>query len=341
MLHLADLCIQNYESTSSSIVKSSYMLTIDSSGSIVYSEYIDSACTMYSGNFSSIPTGDCQYSGDESYFFASVSAVTKPVLLPGMYYVGYESMSDCQNEVDRPAAYVLEYPADQCTPVGGGMYFYGLCQASGNLSFSVYNDPACSGTAVSTGIKAIPGPPNHGCFSRLSLDSEYESSDSASNWVRFYCGTNQAFAGMDSPTAMPALAPTLAPATVVVNNFTGYLKQEFFTDSACAHPYKTTFTSSGRCVDTSANQYNSANLSTVTQFTLSESQVVKDIRYYSGLGCEEFAFQETASTTSTTCSLFPYISEGGDQRTDLYAIQSFVVGTATPTVPFVGIVSSR
>ena len=320
------------------------MFTIDSSSaseSIVYSEYSDSACTMSSITLT-IPNGDCQQAGENSYFSASsVSAVSNPVLLPGMYYVGYGSLSECQNEVAHPATYAVVYPADQCTPVDSGIYFHGLCQASGNLSFSTYSNPACSGTADFSGIKAIPGPANHGCFSRLTLDGEYGSVDSASNWVRFYCGTNQAFAGMDSPTPMPALVPSLQPSTAIVSNFTGYLKQEFFTDSDCSHPYKTTFTASGRCVDTLANQYYNSNFSEITQFTIVKNQVVKDISYYSGLGCQEFRYQATASTTSTTCSLFPYISEGSDYRTDLYAIQSFVVGTATPTVPFVGIISSR
>ena len=146
---------------------------------------------------------------------------------------------------------------------------------------------------------------------------------------------------MDSPTPQPAVESTLKPSTAILNQFTGYLKQEFFTDSGCVNPYKTIFTASGRCIDYLGSKYNDANSSSITQFTIVGNQVVKDVAYYSGLGCHVLEDQYTHYTTSTTCELYPHGSEGNDYRNDLYVTQSFVEGTANPTWSFVGVVSTR
>ena len=211
IVFLIGVCYQNYENYTSSATISSYMLSVQSSGEVaVVTEYSDTACTTYFGNLT-YSIGDCLQTGDTSYMSLSISVVSNPVLLPGMYYVGYQSQADCESMIDRPASYVVKYPTDQCTPVSDGVYFDGLCQANGNLSYSIYTDPACSGTAIYGGNTSLPGPPNHGCVSRLSLGEDIESSDTSSEWVRFYCGTNQAFPGMDSPTPLPAVVPTWKP----------------------------------------------------------------------------------------------------------------------------------
>jgi hypothetical protein len=337
IVFLIGVCYQNYENITSSTTVSSVMLSVQGEV-VVVTDYSDMACTTYFGNFT-FSIGDCLQTGDTSYM--SLSVVSNPVLLPGMYYVGYQSQADCESIIDRPTSYVVKYPTDQCTPVSDGVYFDGLCQANGNLSYSIYTDPACSGTAIYGGNTSLPGPPNHGCVSRLSLGEDIESSDTSSEWVRFYCGTNQAFPGMDSPTPLPAVMPTLNPSTAIVNNFNGYLKQEFFTDSSCTHPYKTVFTASGRCIDSSANQYNSADSSKITQFTIDGNQVFKDVAYFSDLGCGVLEYQYTESITFASCSPYPDWSNGGEDRRDLYVMQSFVTGTATPTWTFVGIIFSR
>ena len=142
--------------------------------------------------------------------------------------------------------------------------------------------------------------------------------------------------GSTLPSA--ATAPTLQPTVAVVQQFTGYLKQEFFTDSSCLQPFKTVFSSSGQCFNTLSGQFNSSEL---RQYDVVGNQVVKNVVYYNGLDCKEFSFQGSAVVTPTTCSLYPYWSDGGDSRQDLYSIQSFVPGTATPSVPYTGIITSR
>ena len=180
IVFLIGVCYQNYENLTSSTTISSYILSVQSSGEVaVVTVYSDTACTTYTKNLT-YSIGDCLQTGDTSYMSLSISMVSNPVLLPGMYYVGYQSQADCESMIDRPASYVVKYPTDLCTPVSDGFYFDGFCQANGNLSYSVYRNPACSGTAFLTGITALPGPPNHGCVSRLSLGEDIESSDSSS-----------------------------------------------------------------------------------------------------------------------------------------------------------------
>ena len=340
---LTGTCIETYVNSSSSTVQGSYKLSINSSSMMIgRSEYTDAACQSPSGDTAWYSNGACiQSGGGSSYFSVSVNASeSSPALLPGMYYIGYQTLSDCENEVSQPASYQVKFPAGQCTPATG-IYYLGSCQADGSLSYSVYDNPSCSGTSVTNGSIPLPGVPNHGCTSRLMDD--YDSSDSASNWLRFYCGTHQAFSGMTSPTQRPALVPSSEPTRAIVRQFSGYLQQEFFTDSGCVHPYKTIFTASGQCSSHLASNslYNQANYSEIVQFTISGNQVFRDVAYYSDLSCQALAYRYTASTTSTSCSPYPYWSDGLDARRDLYVVQSFVTGTATPSVPQVGIITNR
>ena len=339
---LIGTCIETYVNTSSSTVQGSYKLSINSSSMMIgRSEYTDAACQSPSGETAWYSNGACIQSGvssgSGSYFSVSVNngSESSPALLPGMYYIGYQTLSDCENEVSQPASYLVKYPASQCTPATG-IYYLGSCQADGSLSYSIYDNPSCSGTSVTNGSIPLLGVPNHGCTSRLM--EEYGSSDSASNWLRFYCGTHQAFSGMASPTPRPALVPTSEPTRAIVRQFSGYLQQEFFTDSGCVHPYKTIFTASGQCSSHLASNSNSpysnqANYSKIVQFTIAGNQVFRDVAYYSDLSCQALEYRYTESTTSTSCSPYPYWSDGLDARRDLYVVQSFVLGTATPSVP--------
>ena len=307
------------------------------------SEYTDAACGSSSVNTTFVSNGACEQTGDDSFISISLAEVDEPVLLPGLYYEGYTSLSDCQNEVPQPISYRVKYPTDKCAVAYSGVYYIGSCLANGDMSYSLYSEPSCSGEVLSNGTFPLPGPPNHGCVSRVELteeyDEEFDTTDSASNWLRFYCGTrNDSFPALASPTPMPAVVPTAQPTLAIVNEFTGYLKREFFTDSACLQPYKTLFVASGRCRDYT---HPSGNSSEIHQFTILNNQVIHDVGFYSGFGCQIQDGQFTESTTPTACSPSDYRTNGGYSRADLYMIQTFLAGKATPSVSKVGIIQDR
>jgi hypothetical protein len=318
------------------------MLSVDSA-IIFMSEYTDAVCGSSSVNTTSFSSGACEHVGDDSFISISFAEVDEPALLPGLYYEGYTSLSDCLNEVSQPISYRVKYPTDQCTAADTGVYYIGSCKASGEMFVSLYSEPSCSGEVLSVDTVPLPGPPNHGCISRKDLTEDYpeefDTSDSASNWLRFYCGTrNDSFPWLASPTPMPAVVPTALPTLAIVEEFTGYLKREFFTDSACLQPYKTLFVASGRCRD---YVYTGGDFSQIHQFTILDGQVTHDVGHYSGLGCQVLEGQFTESTTPTTCSRSDNRTNGGYPRTDLYMIQTFLAGNATPSVSKVGIVQDR
>lgn len=244
-----------------------------------------------------------------------------------MYSSYFTSLDDCQNGV-QPMEMTV-YQNNSCSSSYNSNSFYSsqfnLCLPEGEsytlnvISKNSSGWCAASDKVLSKYIVYQTGPIcYHSGNNRWSSGSRY-------------CGTTL-------PTQFQQ--PTLQPTVAVVNQFTGYLKQEFFTDSACLHPYKTVFSSSGQCYNTLANYYNGYNSSRITQYTFSNNQVIKNIGYYTGLNCQVLQSQYSESTTPTTCSLYPYSSEGSDSLT-LYAVQSFVPGTATPSVPEVGIVANR